>query len=35
MRRDWPALALCLPFLGPIAFLFLASFTPSRSADEP
>jgi sn-glycerol 3-phosphate transport system permease protein len=30
MRRDWPAILLSLPFLGPIAFLFLASFTPSR-----
>ena len=30
MRRDWPAMLLCLPFLGPIAFLLLASFTPSR-----
>ncbi len=30
MRRDWPAILLSLPFLGPIAFLLLASFTPSR-----
>src|SRR5262249_60251216 len=30
MRRDWPAILLCLPFLGPVAFLVLASLTPSR-----
>src|SRR5262245_60439709 len=30
MRRDWPAILLSLPFLGPLAFLFLASLTPSR-----
>src|SRR5262249_51078369 len=28
-RRDWPAILLCLPFLGPVAFLLLAAFTPS------
>ena len=34
MRRDWPAVALCLPFLGPIAFLVLASLTPSREFSQ-
>jgi ABC-type glycerol-3-phosphate transport system permease component len=30
MRRDWAAVVLCLPFLGPVAFLVVASLTPSR-----
>jgi hypothetical protein len=34
MRRDWPAVLLALPFLGPVAFLALAALTPSREFSE-